>query len=145
MSGIVTLEEEAKKYSVIFNQMVEENKDRDIQLNHQYWVSEWHWNHFIDGYGAYQETIRHHHVVDGLDVYTTGKNNRIYYKHDLCISEIDAKMISKQKMQFGYGWKNPISCNKVPTLYMNGWREPDPNTIHVNLSFDDVLRVIGAR
>jgi hypothetical protein len=55
-------------------------KDKVIELNKTYWVSEWSWQPISDGIFCYEETIRDAISYYGqVNAYCTTKNYRTYF------------------------------------------------------------------
>lgn len=81
----------------------------DIELNKEYFVSEWSWQPISDGYGVYKQTIRAKAEVDGETTYITGTNYRKYQAWDIFETEEEAQKMSDLKNSFGYDWA--IHCD----------------------------------
>lgn len=94
----------------ILYQLLETYKDKEIELNKTYYVSEWSWNPMCDGYIVSQETIQYVEEINGIEVYTTGTNYRHYYKWDLFEDYNDAKKMSDYKDSFTYDWAKIDNC-----------------------------------
>lgn len=80
------------------------HNDRYIELNKEYFVSEWSWTPIADGYSVFPETIRHVQEIDGYKVYTTGKNYRHYFAWDIHKTEEAARKMTNLKDSYGYDW-----------------------------------------
>lgn len=62
-----------------------------------------------DGRGVYEEIIREHAVVNGIDCYFTNENNRVYFKEDLYEKKEDAELMCDWQNSFGYDYETMIS------------------------------------
>lgn len=88
-------------------------------LNKEYWVSEWSWNPICDGYSPHKEVIRYKQNIDGINIYTTGKNHRYYYPWDICEEKKDCEKITEFKNSFAYNWcdvENYIPHDKIKNI-----------------------------
>jgi hypothetical protein len=85
-------------------------KNKKIELNKQYYTTEWSWYPMSDGRFVYEETIREHAVIQGVDCYFTNANNRIYFKEDLYENKEDAEEMCKwQNGLKGYDYDDKLS------------------------------------
>lgn len=108
---------ERECYEKYFKQMVEVYKnilpiiykDKNIELNKTYWVTEWSWSPMCDGRYAYEETIREHAVINNIDCYFTNKNNRVYFKEDIYNNKEDALKALKWQNSFAYDYNDIVS------------------------------------
>ena len=75
-----------------------------IELNKEYFVSEWSWNPIDDGIYTYKEIIRNVEDVDGYKVYATGSNYRHYFSWDIHDTKEECDLICDIKNQYGYDW-----------------------------------------
>lgn len=80
------------------------HNNREIELNKEYFVSEWSWSPLCDGYNVYPEILRYVQEIDGYKVYTTGKNYRHYFAWDIHETEDAAREITNLKDSYGYDW-----------------------------------------
>lgn len=75
-----------------------------IELDREYFVSEWSWNPIDDGIYTYKQVIRHSEQIDGYKIYTTGSNYRHYFAWDIHDTKSECDLICELKNQFGYDW-----------------------------------------
>lgn len=101
-------------------------KNKEIELNKKYWVSEWSWMPIYDGIYPCEEIIREHAVIDGIDCYFTNKNNRVYFKEDIFENKEDAEEMCKWQNSFSYDYDSQISkaniVNKLITFENYHWK-----------------------
>lgn len=81
----------------------------NIEINKEYWVSEWSWRPICDGNYPCQEIIRHKMNIAGLDIYATGTSCRTYFAWDLFETEKECSEMCSFKNSFGYDWEIAIS------------------------------------
>lgn len=84
-------------------------QDSDIDINKEYWVSEWSWQPICDGNFPCQQTIRRKINIAGLDIYATGTSCRTYFAWDLFDAEKECTEMCSFKNSFGYDWEIAIS------------------------------------
>ena len=85
------------------------HKDKEIELNKTYWVTEWSWSPMCDGRFVYEETIRSHKVINGIDCYFTDSNYRTYFKEDIYESREEAEEVVRWQNKFAYDYETIIS------------------------------------
>jgi hypothetical protein len=85
------------------------NKNKIIILGRPCWATEWSWNPCCDGRGVYEEVMREHAIINGIDCYFTNKNNRVYFKEHLFENKEDAKKACSWQNSFGYDYENIVS------------------------------------
>jgi len=86
-----------------------ELQTKEIEFGKKYFVCEWSWNPICDGRFVYEEIIREHAVIDGIDCYFTNKNNRVYFKEDIHETEEEAEKTCDWQCSFGYDYETMIS------------------------------------
>lgn len=91
------------------NMLSQIHKDKEIELNKTYWVTEWSWSPMCDGRYVYEETIREHAVINGVDCYFTNKNNRVYFKEYIYTDKEEAERVCDWQNSFGYDYDEFIS------------------------------------
>ena len=89
------------------------HNEKEIKLGETYWVSEWSWTPLYDGYKEYEAVIRNVEVINGYNVYTTGKNYRHYFAWDICQTKEEAKEISKIKDSYAYDWPMKVDSGLI--------------------------------
>lgn len=101
-------EENASK--AIFR-FIDFTKDKVVELNKTYWVSEWSWQPMCDGMFCYEETIRDAlNYYNLVTAYCTTKNYRTYLPWDIYETKEECQLITNFKNSFGYDWD--IATNK---------------------------------
>jgi hypothetical protein len=97
-----------------------------VELNKEYWITEWSWTPICDGIYPYQEILRHVQLFNFFDkatenvgrfdyfcpVYQTTKNNRFYFPWEIFDSKQDAKIASRIYDSWGYDY----DCNRKTVL-----------------------------
>jgi len=106
-----------KKYfeniAKVYKDMLEEiNKNKIVILGRPCWATEWSWSPLCDGRGVYEEVMREHAIINGIDCYFTNKNNRIYFKEHLFENKEDAEKACKWQNSFGYDYEDIVSREK---------------------------------
>ena len=90
---------------------------KEIEFGKKYFVCEWSWSSLCDGRFVYEEIIREHAVIDGIDCYFTNKNNRVYFKEDIYDNKEDAEKMCDWQSSFSYDYETMISKqNRVMKL-----------------------------
>lgn len=84
--------------------LIEFTKDKVIDLDKTYFVSEWSWNPWVDGNDVHDETIRDCKDYGTTKVYCTCNNYRTYLPWDIYESREDCQLITDFKNSFGYDW-----------------------------------------
>lgn len=120
---------EGDTYEKYFNKMMKAYKellpivykDKEIELNKKYWVTEWSWSPICDGRGVYEEIIRDHAVVNDIDCYFTNKNCRVYFKEDIYENKEDAERACKWQNSFGYKYETNISRKNDVNIHFDSW------------------------
>lgn len=84
-------------------------KNKEIELGKTYYTCEWSWQPICDGIFVYEEIIRDYKIVEGIDVYFTNKNYRMYLKEDLYENKSDAQKMCNWQNSFGYDYDSKIS------------------------------------
>lgn len=108
---------ERDSYKKNFNQIIKAyknminniHKDKVVELNKTYWVTEWSWNPMCDGRYVYEETIREYANINGIDCYFTNKNNRVYFKEDIFTDKEEAQNACDWQNSFGYTYEECVS------------------------------------
>lgn len=88
-------------------------QSKNIELNKTYWASEWSWQPMCDGIYSYEQEIRQHLVVEGIDVYFTNTNYRFYLKEDLYDSKDMCDKMCSWKNEFSYNYVVFIDRKKI--------------------------------
>lgn len=94
-------------------------KDKVIELNKTYFVSEWSWSPMCDGRFVYEETIREHTIINGIDCYFTNTNNRIYFKEDIYETRKEAEKACEFQNSFTYEYEMLISRERDVREYIS--------------------------
>lgn len=88
-------------------------KNKNIEIGKEYFASEWSWQPVCDGIFVYPEIIRSSTIVDGIEVYFTNDNYRIYLKEDLFETEEQCKKMCDWKNSFGYDYECGIDRKRL--------------------------------
>lgn len=99
-------EEMVKVYKIMLNTV---QKDKEIELNKTYYVTEWSKNSLIDGRFVNEETIREHAIINGIDCYFTNSNNRVYFKENIYTNKEEAQEVCNWQNSFGYDYEMVVS------------------------------------
>ena len=89
--------------------LMETCSDTEVEINKEYYVSEWSWEPICDGNFPCVQTIRFRKSVNGIDAYATGTSHRTYFAWDLFEEENECKEMCEFKNSFGYNWERAIS------------------------------------
>lgn len=94
--------EEAAKLAIM--RLVELTKNKIVEVNRKYFVSEWSWTPIADGIYVYEETISDCRDFGEVKAYCTGNNCRTYLPWDIYEAKEDCELITDFKNSFGYTW-----------------------------------------
>lgn len=108
--------EAIKKTHPLIDRLYEYN-DKPIELGREYYVAEWSWTPVHDGFTVRTEKIRfkdvrendRRHEMNGLNIYLTGKNYRLYYAYQIHDSEKNA--IEAMNFINSFGYDAPMLIN----------------------------------
>lgn len=108
--------EAIKKTHPLIDRLYEHN-EKPIELDKEYYVAEWSWTPVYDGFIIRTEKIRFKdvrendriHEMNGLNIYLTGQNHRIYYAYQVHDNEKNA--IEAMNFINSFGYDAPILIN----------------------------------